>query len=100
MTETVPSVRVELSSHAVCRETNNGLVMLFDRKKGVMYELNETAAVIIQLLNKGPHDRSELVAALTDEFDATPEEIEGELVPFLSDFLEAGLLHPVDGADA
>jgi Coenzyme PQQ synthesis protein D (PqqD) len=86
------SARIALSKHAVCRQTTNGLVMLFDREKGVMYELNETAAKIVQLLSERSRDNAELVAELSAEFNAPDGVIADEVHKFTSDFLSAELL--------
>jgi PqqD family protein of HPr-rel-A system len=83
-----------LSTDVVCRQTNSDLQMLFDRRKGVMYELNETASAIVGQLSEGPMTSTQIVAALQEEFDATTEEIASDVERLLADFTDAGLLVP------
>jgi len=84
--------RFRLAGHIVCRETNTELRMLFDRSKGVMYELNETASAIVELLEANPATAKELVISLAEEFDANDDEIRGDVERLLADFFDAGLL--------
>jgi PqqD family protein of HPr-rel-A system len=90
--EPVVARTVALEPHAVSRQTSAGLTMLFDRAKGVMYELNETASAIVAHLSAEPQACEELVTRLTAEFEAPRDEIESDVQAFLSDFAEAGLL--------
>jgi PqqD family protein of HPr-rel-A system len=83
---------VALEPHAVSRQTSAGLTMLFDRAKGVMYELNETASAIIAHLSAEPRAREEIVSRLAAEFEAPRDEIESDVQAFVADFAEAGLL--------
>lgn len=82
----------QLSNDVVCRQTNSDLRMLFDRRKGVMYELNETASAIIEQLIKGPTTVEGIVAALELEFEAPAEEIAPDVEQLLANFVDAGLL--------
>jgi PqqD family protein of HPr-rel-A system len=66
--------------------------MLFDRNKGVMYELNETASAVVDLLTAGTSSAAELVAALAGQFDADPEEIRADVQAMLEDFTVSGLV--------
>jgi hypothetical protein len=50
------SVKYSLSGHVVCRKTNTELRMLFDRERGVMYELNESASAIVEALEFLSHE--------------------------------------------
>jgi hypothetical protein len=83
---------VSLKKHAVSRRTNAGLTMLFDRAKGVMYELNESASCIVELLSAEPVPVQVLVENLAAKFDAPAAEIEADVENFLSEFEEAQLL--------
>jgi len=83
---------VRLQPHAVSRRTNAGLTMLFDRAKGVMYELNESASAVVELLGSEPREIDDLIATLLDRFEADPDEIELDVTTFVDDFVEAGLL--------
>ena len=83
---------VALKKHAVSRRTNAGLTMLFDRAKGVMYELNESASCIVELLSAEPVPVQALVENLAARFDAPTAEIEADVEQFLSEFEEAQLL--------
>ena len=81
-----------ISDHVVCRKTNSELGMLFDRGKGVMYEMNETASAIIELLSQAPASPGELAQALAETFDAPPGEIKDDVERLLADFADAGLV--------
>jgi PqqD family protein of HPr-rel-A system len=86
------SGKFRLAEHAVCRETNNELRMLFDRAKGVMYELNESASAAVELIGQQPSTAEELSASLSEDFDAPVEEIRADVDQMLADFVEAGLV--------
>ncbi|MBF6336807.1 PqqD family protein [Nocardia abscessus] len=98
MSAKLESTKISLHTHAVARKTSAGLTMLFDRAKGVMYELNESASAIVGLLAEGPQGFGEIVEALTLEFDAAPEEIAADVTAFIADFTDAGLLKRGDDA--
>lgn len=83
---------VGLRPHAVARVTNAGLTMLFDRAKGVMYELNETASVVVTLLADRPRTLDALVEELCREFDGPRDEIAADIRSFVDDFSDAGLI--------
>jgi PqqD family protein of HPr-rel-A system len=81
-----------LVSHATFRETTSQLKMLFDRERGVMYELNETASSILERLQHGQLGLDELVSSLTAEYSADESEIRRDVQQLLADFVDAGLL--------
>lgn len=81
-----------LADGIVCRQTNDDLRMLFDRKKGVMYELNETASAVVGHLTAQPYSEDQLVERLTEEFSAPEDEIREDLSRLLTDFQDAGLV--------
>jgi Coenzyme PQQ synthesis protein D (PqqD) len=81
-----------LSDGVVCRKTNTELRMLFDRRKGVMYELNETASAIVEQLEGKPRTVDELITVLLDDFDAAGEEIREDVTTFLAEFSEANVI--------
>ena len=89
---TGPATSISLQQHAVRRKTSAGLTMLFDRAKGVMYELNESASAVVALLDVTPRNISEIVDTLVDQFEADRGEIEQDVATFVEDFVEAGLL--------
>jgi PqqD family protein of HPr-rel-A system len=92
MASVAQNQKIVLEPHAVCRQTNAGLTMLFDRTKGVMYELNESASAVVTTLSTEPQSWDEIIAALLDQFDAPREEIETDVRIFIDEFVEAGLL--------
>ena len=83
-----------LADHVTCRSTNTDLKMLFDRKRGVMYELNETASSIVGLLDAAPRDFDQLLEALLTEYEAPVEEMRADVEQLLNDFVQADLLVP------
>lgn len=70
--------------------------MLFDRNTGVMYELNDTASVIVDEIENDSHTRDSLINALVAKYDVTPEIVAEDLDSFLADFAQAGIV-AVDG---
>ncbi len=82
----------QLAEHLVCRQTDGDLRMLFDRRKGVMYELNETASAVVGCLAERPATIDELFIALTAAYEAPDNEIREDVLRLLSDFTEAGLV--------
>jgi hypothetical protein len=81
-----------LGQHITARKTNTELRMLFDRTKGVMYELNESASAVVEALETGAKQRSALIDHLEAQFDAPREEIGADLDSLLADFEKAGLI--------
>jgi hypothetical protein len=81
-----------LAEHVVCRQTGGDLRMLFDRRKGVMYEMNETASAVIGCLAERPATFDELLVVLTAAYEAPDDEIRGDVLRLLDDFSEAGLV--------
>lgn len=75
----------------VCRQTNTDLRMLFDRSKGVMYELNETASAVVSQLDQRAMTVAEIAQALSEEFDAPVDAISADVEVMLADFTSAGL---------
>jgi PqqD family protein of HPr-rel-A system len=86
------SSKFRLAEHVVCRKTNSELRMLFDRSKGVMYELNEAAAAVVERLDQEPGSADAVSESLLAEFDGPPDEIRADVDRLLADFVEAGLL--------
>lgn len=84
--------KYRLAEQVVCRQTNMDLRMLFDRGKGVMYELNESASAIVERLERQPGTEEDLTASLLDEFDASAEEVRADVARTLADFVDAGLV--------
>jgi len=82
----------QLSDHVVCRQTSSDLRMLFDRQKGVMYELNETASAIVERLSGGPASIEALTESLCGEFEGPEHEIREDVENMLADFADAGLV--------
>lgn len=85
-------MKFRLAEHVVCRETSNDLRMLFDRRKGVMYELNESAAAVVGQLTQGPETVEGIADSVLETFEAPREEIQADISAMLEDFLEAGLV--------
>jgi len=88
--------RVRIAPHVVYRTTTTNLKMLFDRNRGVMYELNETASSIVALLQAGLQRTTDLVDALSSEYRVDKADIAEEVSQFVTDFLGSGVLEPID----
>jgi hypothetical protein len=81
--------KITLAPHVVCRNTSGPLRMLFDREKGVMYELNESASSVVGCLSESSHTVNELLDALAQEYEDVPAE---DVVLLVEDFQSAGLV--------
>jgi PqqD family protein of HPr-rel-A system len=92
LARSVMTVKYRLAEQVVSRQTNTELRMLFDRRKGVMYELNESASAIVEILEREAVTDEILVASLLTEFDAPAEEVEADVGRTLADFVDAGLV--------
>ena len=57
-----------------------------------MYELNESASAVVDLLGSEPRQVTDVIDILADRFEADPYEIEQDVLAFVDDFVEAGLL--------
>lgn len=87
-----------LADNVVCRKTNSDLRMLFDRDKGVMYEMNETASAIIDIITQQPASTDEVTAALEEHFDGPSGVIRADVERLLADFADAGLVSQAEYA--
>jgi Coenzyme PQQ synthesis protein D (PqqD) len=83
---------VALLEHAVCRRTSADLTMLFDRVKGVMYELNESASAVVSVLTTEAQSVDAIVDQLLEQFEAPRNEVTADVLTFIRKFSEAGLL--------
>jgi len=82
-----------MGENIVFRNTRPDLVMAFDKGSGVMYELNDTATSVLKLID-GHRDIDSIVTALTEEFEADPEQIRADVVHLLQRFAEVSLVVP------
>jgi hypothetical protein len=73
----------------------NEEVLVVDPRTREVHLLNATATRIWDLLEK-PHTAEQLVAILTDEFEATPEALRADVQTLLTELGSKGLI----GADA
>lgn len=86
------SEKFALAEHVVCRHTNSELRMLFDRRRGVMYELNETASAVVDTLEGGAITAEALYSELLDAFDVSSDVLRVDVDRMLQDFRDAGLI--------
>jgi Coenzyme PQQ synthesis protein D (PqqD) len=84
--------KIALAAHVVCRNTSGPLRMLFDRDKGVMYELNESASSIVGMLAEGEQTLDELLDALAQDYDASHDTLTEDVTLLIKDFRSAGLV--------
>ncbi|ADU96902.1 HPr-rel-A system PqqD family peptide chaperone [Thermovibrio ammonificans] len=64
---------------------------IFDPETGNSFTVNQTGLFIIKLLKEGKSEE-EIVQALTEEFDVSPEEARRDLVDFIEQLRLNGLL--------
>jgi len=80
-----------ISRHIIIEEIEDGLV-LFDPKKLLFYNLNETAARIFKLLKKRKK-LSEIIQTIAVEFNASSEIIKGDVTKTFLDLEKKGVIH-------
>jgi len=64
---------------------------IFDPETGNSYTVNQTGLFILELLKEGK-SQDEIVDALTEEFEVSPEEAQRDLIDFLEQLRLFGLL--------
>lgn len=84
---------MKLAANVSYRKTENGLGMIYNKVEGTLFELNETATAIIDLIV----GNSELTAnGIADElaivYEASLELIIEEVKDTISEFIEFGVL--------
>lgn len=72
-------------------DLEDGEQVAFDPDSGDTHFLNPVASDILRLLAE-PMDGRALAAALSREYDAGPEEIEPDILPFLDELHQKNLL--------
>lgn len=72
-----------------------GQIWVQDPFSGNYHEMDEVGRSICLLL-KEPKDRDELIRALTEEYDVSPEQCAQDIAPFLEKMLSCGLIREAD----
>jgi hypothetical protein len=73
---------------------DGGLVVLSDKRE--VKVLNPVGTLVFSLLD-GKHSQSEIAAAIVAEFEVTPEEAHRDMVRFLTDLEQHGMLDTAEG---
>lgn len=75
------------------RKTGEGLAMIYHKSEGTLFELNETATAIAELIAQ---DETMTVQTITNQlqqiYDASEHEIRQEVDGILAEFIEYGIL--------
>lgn len=82
--------RVQISSEVLHQQVLDELIIL-DLNGEQYYGLNEVGARIWALLD-GDHTLSDVAAVIGDEFDAPPDQVQGDLLGLIDALLAAGLV--------
>lgn len=85
--------KIKRSSHPLSSPIADELVM-FDTKKGKYYGLNVVATEVWNRLDK-PLSIEQLCSLLTKEFDVSMDQCQKEILEFLPEMLDKGLLTKV-----
>jgi len=88
--------KLKLKPNVTSRPTNLNLIMLFDREKGVMYELNETASSIVSIILSEPKSSLEIVEIISKDYNADANQISEDVKEFLDDFIKAALIEIIE----
>jgi hypothetical protein len=81
---------MRLARYVKFREEKFGAV-LFETRSEKVYTLNPTAAAVVRELQAG-RDEREIVSALKERFRDTDGAVEREVVAFIADLRDKGLL--------
>ena len=81
-----------IAEHVNLRQTNASMRIMFDRNEGVMYELNETASAVMEILEKGSANIDSIAEAIALQFEGQLEDFKPEIDSLLKDFVGNGLV--------
>lgn len=73
------------------RATRRNLIMAFDKRNGVMFELNDTASDVFRLID-GRRSVGQIVSEICAEYDADESVVFEDVVYIVNRFGEAGIL--------
>jgi len=73
-------------------------MVMLDMEKGLYYSLNPVASQIWTLI-ENPESVSYICDQLTADYEITPQECEKEVIHFLTEMLEKGVVESVEHAD-
>ncbi|MCB2063017.1 MAG: PqqD family protein [Novosphingobium sp.] len=85
----MPLENLQLSDDVVARELS-GELMLLDLASGKYFGLNAVGARLWQLLEEG-QNTAQAREIMLDEFDVTPERLDGDLADLIGQLVDAGL---------
>lgn len=66
-------------------------VMIYNPQNGDMYELNDTAALLISFFQEGLPGE-EILERITSEYDVSPDEVLEDVQPLIMRLIDLGLL--------
>ncbi len=84
------SISLEEKASFTTRESERGLILL-DMNKDKIYEVNESGAEIIKLIQKGAKF-SEIIEAMMEIYEVERDELENDVNKFLKKLKELNLL--------
>lgn len=80
-------------TEAVATQEMNGQFMLYDSENGLIHVLNETAGVIVQLIQQGHHDLAGIVQEFRKEYELPLDyPLEGDIEEALNQLVEMEVL--------
>ena len=85
----MPLENLQLSDDVVARELS-GELMLLDLASGKYFGLNAVGARLWQLLEEG-QNTAQAREIMLDEFDVTPERLDGDLADLIGQLVDARL---------
>lgn len=74
------------------RKTDNNLTMLYHKKEGTLFELNETASQIADIIASGITDMKQVANLLAGEYDSDYEDILDDVESIFGEFKEYGII--------
>jgi Coenzyme PQQ synthesis protein D (PqqD) len=85
------SIKYKLSNDQIST-TMGGESVILNHKKGEYYTLNEVGSNIWDSLKTGPKSIEELVAAVLEEYEISPEECRKDIQSIINELLEEKLI--------
>ncbi|MFA5805028.1 MAG: PqqD family protein [Melioribacteraceae bacterium] len=80
-------MKIKFKDNVTLRETSNNLAILYDKEKGILFEMNETASAIARLI-KVESDVVKIIKRLTDEFNAEEQLIKTDVISLIEELVE------------
>lgn len=84
---------MKFRSNISLRKIESGLIMIYDKIEGTLFELNETASMIAEMIyNDHTLSIEQIVASILDVYDVERTVAYSEVKETINEFIEYGVL--------